>query len=346
MPEPEVVRVSRRFADALLRGEEKQVKAMVERYLLLQRRLEGQIDALSMELSAMRARGEALPFARVERLERYRKLQAQAAGEIAQYNRYAASTIEQAQRSYGEAGITAAAEKLKATEAVSRLAEVRFDQLARNAVVGAVGLSGDGAPLTRLLDEVYGDVAGAIRDELTDAVAQGINPRQTARKLRDALGVGLNDILTIARTEQLRAFRLGEQTAWQSSDIVERYQRLAHKSARTCVACLAMDGAIFPMSEPFTDHPRGRCSMMPLPYGFDGYRYETGAAWFASQDASTQIRIAGPTRTQLLREGKVTMHDLASFRDNERWGGSWVPTSVRELQRVADLPKSLPATAA
>lgn len=329
MSDPEVVRVARRFAAALLARERAQMQAMVDRYLAVQDRLQTQIDALTDEIARLQEAGETVSLARIERLERYRSLQAQIAVELQRYEGYADGLISSEQRAYIDAAMDSAAEKLAATGATLR---ANFDRLAPAIAEAVVGLTADGTPISRLLAQAYPDAAMRIRDELAHAVVQGINPRETARTLRDSLGVGLDRILTIARTEQLRAYRLGEQTAWQHSGVVERYQRLASKDERTCIACLAVDGEVFPIDVPLDDHPRGRCTMLPVPIGSNPHRFETGAEWFARQDEATQIRIAGPTRTRLFRQGRISVREMAVRRSHPVWGGAWVPRPVRELQ--------------
>ena len=57
---------------------------------------------------------------------------------------------------------------------------------------------------------------------------------------------------------------------------------------------------------------------------------ETGAEWFARQDATTQVTILGQTRYQLYKDGKITLADVV-----DRHPSPWGPTAgIKSLQAM------------
>lgn len=101
----------------------------------------------------------------------------------------------------------------------------------------------DGSPLRRLLTAAAGEAVDDVADVLTDAVTLRVNPRATARAFRQALdgtpgvpGLSARRALTIARTEQHRAYREGARDAWgrlRRRRWVARSLRLSRRAVST-----------------------------------------------------------------------------------------------------------------
>ena len=196
-----------------------------------------------------------------------------------------------------------------------------------------IGVLGDGSPLRGLLNRLGQQAAQDVGDALTHAVTVGRNPRRTARDIRDALGGDLNRALTIARTEQMRAYRSASLRNYQAnSDILRGWQWRATPSRRTCPVCLAMDGTEHGLDDPFASHQCCRCCPVPLLRDRETPPRETGAEWFANQDAATQRAMLGPGKQQLYAEGKLTLADLVGERHDPTWGKSRYQRSLREIQ--------------
>ncbi len=68
-------------------------------------------------------------------------------------------------------------------------------------------LASDGSPLRELFEALGERTGWGVREALETAVATGMGPRETARLVHQQFGMGLNRALTIARTEQIRAYR-------------------------------------------------------------------------------------------------------------------------------------------
>ena len=195
-----------------------------------------------------------------------------------------------------------------------------------------IGVLGDGSPLRTLLDKLGQQAAQDVGDALTHAVAVGRNPRRTARDIQDALGGNLNRALTIARTEQMRAYRNASlQTYQANSELLRGWRWLASPSRRTCPVCLAMDGTEHPLDAPFASHIRCRCTPVPILRDAPPSARKTGAEWFAEQDEATQREMIGPGKQKLYAEGKLTLADLVGVKDDAQWGRERYQRSLKEL---------------
>ncbi|HLR97647.1 MAG TPA: hypothetical protein VK053_24210 [Jiangellaceae bacterium] len=117
-------------------------------------------------------------------------------------------------------------------------------------------------------------------------------------------------------------------------------------AVHNCAACFARHGTIHPVSEPGPDdHPRGRCTRLPVlkPWSELGIRAPEpppisvdGERAFRRMTRADQLEVLGPTRLALLDSGRITWADLATWRNNPQWRRSNQPTTVRDLQRIAD----------
>ena len=200
-----------------------------------------------------------------------------------------------------------------------------------------IGVLGDGSPLRTLLDKLGQQAAQDVGDVLTHAVAVGRNPRRTARDIQDALGGNLNRALTIARTEQMRAYRTASLRSYQeNSDILRGWQWRCSPSRRTCPVCLAMDGQEFSLEEPFASHQNCRCCPIPILRDRPAPPHETGAEWFAKQDEATQREMLGPGKQKLYAEGKLTLADLVGVKDDAQWGKSRYQRSIGDALAAAE----------
>ena len=162
---------------------------------------------------------------------------------------------------------------------------IGFDNLDIAAVEEMAGLLADGSPVRDVLARRFPDNWEQAEDALLQGIAKGWNPRKVAAAMTSRLGGALSDAARIARTEQLRAYREASRNAYVESGVVEQYKRLATHDTRTCIACIVLDGRIYPTSEPLSDHPNGRCSMVPIVKNRPEPRWESGKTWFNGLDA-------------------------------------------------------------
>lgn len=329
MADAAVIVAMRHFKAQLLAQEQAVMREMSRRWLDLERSLEGEIEALALQLDAMRRDGQNVSQAAVFRLERYQRLLAQVRTEWSAYQEFAEGTIAQARR---RAGQLAGQHSVAALEILSPGISATFTRLPREAIENIIGLV-TRQPLAELLAQRA--VEAGMVDDLTQALVRGVglgrNPRRVAREMRDALSGGLNKALQIARTEPLRAYRETQRQQYAATGVVPGYYRLATHDDRVCAACLAADGEFIPLGEVMREHPQGRCAQVPQVEGFDPPQWTKGLDWFQDQPAATQQAILGPGRYDAWTRNEFDFGDLVSTRRDSTWGDSIYPTPLREL---------------
>ena len=339
-PLSELDRAAADFRNALVRRDDEALKRLMAAYQPAYTRMQARVAALTAQIATAQAAGETVrPSWLVER-ERLSTLQHQIVAEWARFADAAEQVITETQR----AAVAAAhSEARQLTQAALRDAGVTTGadvvRLPLAAMQDLIGVLGDGSPLRGLLNRLGQQAAQDVGDALTHAVTVGRNPRRTARDIRDALGGDLNRALTIARTEQMRAYRSASLRNYQAnSDILRGWQWRATPSRRTCPVCLAMDGTEHGLDDPFASHQCCRCCPVPLLRDRETPPRETGAEWFANQDAATQRAMLGPGKHALYAEGKLTLADLVGVKEDARWGRSRYQRSIKDaLAAVAAL---------
>lgn len=224
-----------------------------------------------------------------------------------------------------------------------------WDRLDVDAAEQLIGNAGDGRPLGDLLEEVAPAARSRAAQILTEGVALGRNPRTIARQLQNVSEESLRRLLTIARTEALRAQREATLASYKANrKIVSGWIWHAQLDDRTCEACAAMSGQEMGFGE-LDGHPNCRCVMVPKLRSWDDLglgdlgleetspagSIETGPEWFARQSEVTQLAILGPAKLEALNAGEIDWPDLVKRTRNRRWGTMRRPTSLREAKRKA-----------
>ena len=338
MTEPSDVQLaSERFKAALLRNERVAASDMVRAYGGIWQRVKPQLDGLLKSIDEAERRGEEVKPSDVARSERLRQLLAQIEQEVGQYAQYADASIRRQQSAAIEAAGQHAEDLTRAAIGDAPTDEarlsLRWNRLPREAMVELVGQLHNGAPLDLLLGELGPEASQRVKDALLEGLAMGRNPRVIARDVRRSMGMPLTRSLRISRTETLRAHRLSVLANYQAnSDVVKGWRWSASHSSRTCLACLAMDGKVFPLDKPPPMHVSCRCSVIPVPVswrdlGVDAPEPdlgETGAEWFAKQPASVQREMMGDEAYKAYKAGRVTLDDFVGVRKSRTWGDAVV----------------------
>ena len=188
-----------------------------------------------------------------------------------------------------------------------------------------------GKTLATILHMLSEESQLAVRRAITTGLIAGQSPRVVARDIARRTELPASKADMIARTEMLRAYREAiRQSYEENSNIVRGYRRLASKSVRTCVMCLALDGMESPSNSIMATHPMDRCTMVPI---VDRARFglkplstpETGAEWFDRQPEEIQWRVLGTAGLDKYTKG-ATLSDFTRVRESRTWGPS--------LQRV------------
>lgn len=340
MPRSEVERAIEAHRERLLLRDRAAMRAMAKRWLEVEQALEARVMLLAQQAAERQADGRPATARAIYEMEQYTRLLAQARAETRKYAEWAAKEIEGLQELAAEGGIAMARDTINGAYLDAGKVPVRFDLLAAEAVEAMIGLAGDGTPLNRLLMRDFAESAARMTQTLIESTAMGRNPRETARRMQEDMAGNLNRALTIARTEQVRAFRTAATEQMKASGVVEGWIWRCALQDRTCLACLAMDGQRFELDEELNDHPSGRCFKQPIIRGLEPLGAESGAEWFARQSEATQRAMMGPQRYEAWKEGKFEFKDLAGRRESEEWGASVRVAGMGELVISEIAPKN------
>jgi SPP1 gp7 family putative phage head morphogenesis protein len=330
MPQSQVIEVMTGFKAQLLARELSQMRQMAEAWIGVQDALEAQISALAQEFARFSGQGQAPNRRQLLDMDRYQRLLTQLHRELMHYTDYAENLITGQQLELGKLGIQHAMVAIDAsiTEQIGPM----ITRLPISAVENMVGLAGDGSPIRQLLVDSWPDAVDGLTNALIRSTALGINPRETALRMRDATGGSLDRMLTVARSEQLRVYKEASRLSYINSGVVSAYKRLATRDSRSCAGCLAADGREYGLNQSFASHPNCRCSLIPVVIGQESPKpAETTEAWFSRQSPETQSDILGVGKYDLWSSGKVSFSDFAVTRHDNTWGDAIVPATLQEL---------------
>jgi SPP1 gp7 family putative phage head morphogenesis protein len=331
--DPIVVQIMREFKAGLLWHEQDRLREMVRRWRDVEAALQAQIDLLAEEVARGWKAGQLTTAGQLYRIERYQALVAQARREIQQYESWLTGRITTWQQGNLALGVEQAAAVIEAAGI-----RVAFTHLPVSAVEYMAGFCADGAPLFDLLRgrALNPEAVDGLTRALVDAIAQGWNPRKTARRMADGLAQGLEKARVIARTEQLRAYRSAMAEQYRQSGVVRAMRRLAAKDDRTCLACLARDGELIPLEREIDDHPQGRCTAVPVILGAAPLEWQTGAQWFQTLSADQQRTMMGDKLYELWGRGKgFDFTALARTTHSETWGDGLRVATYAEMEQTA-----------
>ena len=327
---PLVIRTLQENRNALLAREDMQLQRMAKAWLQIERSLHSDMELLAYQIEDAKAEGKAVTEQLLRKQKLYQLLDKKLEEQVLKYSKTtAASDISAEQAAYAEAGVQGAVAAIK-TSYINMVPS--FSVLSPTAFETMVGLLGDGTPLYRLLKQAYPDALDGIVKGLLQGVARGIGPNQTAKEMAQGMGMGLQRITLIARTEQLRMWRIATAQQYQESKVVERSKRLCMKDERTCLGCLMLDGQLIPLNETLSDHPRGRCTSVPVVTGAPEITWELGKDWFLKQPEKVQRDMMGNAMYQLWREKKFDLSDLAGIHHNDKWGDSPYAKTYKEIK--------------
>lgn len=329
---PLVIRVMLDYKAALLRSETEQVEEMGKRWLQMETNLQGNFDALAMEIKQLQDKGEEVKVSKLIRMERYQRLLSQVNDQLDSYTTYADGRIKKGQLDWLKLGLQNAAETIRSYFRTQGRVASAFDILPVSAIESMVGLTGSGSPLRSLLQDSWPSAVEGLTTRLINAIGLGKNPMDTARAMRDGFGVGFNRAINIARTEQLRVYRQSNIEQYRTSKLVQGYKRLSARDTRVCPACLmADDGTVYGLDVPFEEHPQGRCTPVPVVIGMPVVQWQNGQAWFLAQNDAAQRSILGAGRYDAWKAGSFGLADLVKREDNDIWGTSLITKSLNEL---------------
>ena len=339
-----VVKAISTFRAEGLRREGRTMKELAAAYQQITERTAQRASSLARQINSLREAGEVVSVGRLVRLERYQLMMVELGADVEAYGlQVLAPAVTELQGENVWLAQQHAAQIERITIGDERaLALQRAHILSPSAnIEAAVGLMGNGQPVREYLRRSLPlATVDAVERAIMDVVTGDLGPKQAARAMvREAgraSGIGLQRAMTITRTEGLRVYREAQRQRWQESEAVPAYRRTAAQNADTCIACIALDGAILPIDEMLEDHVNGRCSTVPV-FVIDGeivspWRGRDARGWLADQPESTQLKVMGPGRLEAYKSGKVKLHEMARRVEHPTFGGAWVPRNVGDIR--------------
>lgn len=286
----------------------------------------------------------------LRRQARYERLIAQAEAQYARFSAEGEAIMAEA------LGVSDAAGRIDANtlvgEAIGAPDLFGFDgNINTNALERLLGAYGDASPLRPILDAYGTHAAEVIEQTILAGMGAGKSPAAIIGDIRAALmgDVPANNLRALVRTEMMRAYRGALVDQYQGFDgVIVGLVWSAHKGPRTCLACLAMDGKVFPLDDPPSQfHVCCRCTIAPEPdvmYPSVRAALRTGDQWFASQPADVQRRML-PSRAAFTayKAGDLTLNDFVGTHHSHEWGDTHyqlsgtkaIAKSERRRQRAA-----------
>lgn len=310
------------------------MRRMIQEYGRIYARLDDQIRALQAEIAA----AEGMPVAGMNQatLARLQALRAQVYDEVTRFGGWADIETSARARQAMEMGIKSARGKALAY-GVPAVAS-SFTMLPVEAVEMMAGFLGPASPLHTALARRLGiEVAADVEAALVDAVALGHGPRVAARVIRDVtrqqLGKGLTWAMSTSRTAIIWAHREAERASYvANADMIPSYVRMSARDGRVCMACLALDGQVFPAIQPLNDHYNGRCFSVPVlrgePFPDTG---PNGREWFEAQDWTFQREMMGPAKYAAWKAGEFDFRQLAGTMFDSVYGEITIEASLKGI---------------
>ena len=302
--------------------EEAAFRELLAVYQDLQRDLRVQYQAIQKLMTEAAAAGEEISSTWVLKSRRLKDLLAQVQEQVVRFGGRVSPIVSREQ----QAAIQLAAEH---TGDVVRLTIPNNpiglgSMLPTRAIENGVGMLGNGSPMVAYFEKTLAPaVAEAVRSEILKAVATGTDFRTIAKRLMAAGDITRSRALAMARTEVNRVRRATTLQIYNdNSDVIEGWEWVAAKSERTCPVCLALDGSIHKLSEPFPQHINCRCTMIPVIIGVPRPDRLTGQEWFDAQPDEIKARILGPEAAAAYTRGEITLKDLIGWRNSREFGKS------------------------
>ena len=327
----EVTESIERFRRLIDLQETREMSFMAQQWIGVENNIQANIDRLVMEVNFMVEQGQPVNVTRLMQLEQYQDLLRQLRVELTRYNQWASGLISENQALSARMGIRNSEEVIQANFTDRNQVVGTFKRLPFEAVEFMIGNASDGTPLNRLLMESFPETVANITSKLIQSTALGVNPRETAKQMTQAMGGNFQRALTTARTEQLRVFRAASTEAARESEIVDGWIWRAALQLNTCRGCIAKDGTRFPITEDLEDHPNGRCFRQWIIKDLKPVHVQSGETWLRSQSADDQRQLLGASAFKAWKDGDVEFSQFAQISKSRRWGASVQPAPLKDI---------------
>jgi GNAT superfamily N-acetyltransferase len=338
------------FRDALMQGDHQAADEMQRYYQGVLDNLQPQINDVTQRLQAARQTGDtakAINDIAIQK-DQLEALQKTIQQEVGAFADYASGKVAILQRQAIIGGIQDAQQMLQGT--VPEGVSWSWNAVPASAIEAQIGALQKGSPLNDLFDSFGPEAAAAAKQILVASTATGVGPRMTGYLLQDALNTPLQRALTIARTEQMRAYRTAQTLNYQAnSDVVDAWIWLAALGPDCCSVCISMNGTEHTVDEFLDSHPNCKCTQVPKTKDWNTILddagidtegldipdtnpdIQNGSDWFKNQPESTQLAVLGPSKFALFQNGDLQISDLVHHGNDAQWGGYRREKSVAEL---------------
>ena len=345
---PETLRIQSEKTVTIRRITDDSTRTLVSQYARAWDRAAGDLEDALLEVAVRLERGERLTLRQMNRVDRFQAALNRLAEQL---DDLAAAGRVQIVNAVGDAVSVARefqprliASQLPASAGPTDAIAAQLRDRAAGPAFDAIVTRSE-QQIVSAMRPISAQQSRALSDALVRGITMGDNPRTVARdmlaRMEAAFAGGLTRTEMIARTEMLDAMRAADQLVNQAnSDVVDGWQWYAQLDERTCMACIAEHGNVYPNDQSGPDgHHNCRCTSLPVvrPWrdlGFDvdepPSQVVDGETWFGSQPRDVQAAIAGPSRLGLLDDG-LPFDRLVTVKQNAGWRQSHVVTPVREL---------------
>lgn len=324
----DILKMSEAFKARMVARERRAASELVRAYGLAYQRIQERVSLITAEIDKRRVRGESLDSFLYER-DRLRNLQIEIEREMRRFSIFASNRITDEQR----AGVRLAAVDSTSLIRASLGSQIAFapQRLNTAAVEALAGYAGDGSPLRVLFDKIAPQMGKRIADELVSGIAEGAHARVIASRVRDISGVGLNQALTISRTETIRAYRTAQLESYQAnSDVVLGWRWAATLTpGRTCIVCWLMHGREFSTKVEMASHVNCRC--VPIPVTVGTPQMKTGIEAFNELEAGVQRQMLGAAKYEAWQKGELNLNNLVGVRHSPEWGTVRFERSLKDV---------------
>ena len=335
------------FRQRLLAREAKAEVALRHAHAQVLQAIQPYLDKLYRDMQTKLADDENIPLNWLYEANRLKSIQAMINNQMSHYAALTQLTVGQLQHDGVQFGTQAAQAQMQAT--VPAGVRWSFGVPSPHAIAALVGATQKGSPLADLFAGFGEEAAAKVAGVLTRGVTLGQNPRTIARDVQDALNVSRNRALVLARNELNRAYRGSQLANYRAnSDTVSQYRWTCDKSARTCLACLAMDGSLHDLDEEMAAHVACRCVPVPVtkswsdilgPLGIDTSTIEetsidiqSGSDWLDEQPRETQKEVLGNKYDGWV-SGAFSLREIAGMNHDPDWGSSVYEKSLAQLTK-------------
>ncbi len=314
----EVVRIATEFKRQLDDMNLSAIKDMTEIYAGTYERLNDRVSRLMNEINALPPTlNEEVRLQWVRELEHYQRLRAEVSTELERFRTLA----EQRAWALQQEAVRMAVQNANALTNAS--IKGMFKGLPTEAVEylrGVLGSPEQRGVLGRLFDTITGgEYMAEFENVLYEGLTQGMTTKEIAERLTRVWAIPFQRASVIARTEINRAYRNSTRKTYYDSGYVTGYKRMASK-AKACMACLMLDGTIYPVTAPLDDHPNGACVAVPIVQYGDMPEWETGKDFFLHLTPQEQSERMGAMYYHFWQEDYFGLDDLIGWSYSPEWG--------------------------